>query len=156
MTTKEKRGIWPLPVRRWGPEITCRMDRAESIPTPLVYTMRPIKVCMTAWLAVGTPNGKAYIVPTRSIYLCIALDLCSKVPTFKTTKNTALANTFSICSAPSLCRSDILRYRLVAWFVQEVGSAWVKRCKDITFPQIMKQYAIKVSKKIDFLNFLHG
>ena len=65
-------------------------------------TLRPIKVCMTAWLAVGTPDGTAYIVPTRNIYLCIALDLCSEVPTFKTTKNKALANTFLKCSAPSL------------------------------------------------------
>lgn len=45
-------------------------------------------------VSVGTPDGTAYIVPTRSIYLCIALDLCSEVPTFKTTKNKALANTF--------------------------------------------------------------
>lgn len=71
-------------------------------PTPSVYILRPLKVCVMAWLAVSTPNGVADIVPTRSAYLCIALDLCSEVPTFKTTKNKALANTFYICSATSL------------------------------------------------------
>lgn len=92
--TKRKRGIWPLLVRRLQVVGNLTNKQTDLIPTPLVYTLRPIKVCLTTWLAVGTPDGTAYIVPTRSIYLCIALDLCSEVPTFKTTKNKALANTF--------------------------------------------------------------
>lgn len=63
-------------------------------PTPSVYILCPQKVCVMAWLAASTPDGIADIIPTRSAYLCIAPDLCSEVPTFKTTKNKALANTF--------------------------------------------------------------
>jgi hypothetical protein len=38
-----------------------RTDRV--IPTPLVYIICPIKVCLMAWLAIGTPTGMVYTYP---------------------------------------------------------------------------------------------
>ena len=44
MTTKEKRGIWLLPVRSPRPTTAHNSERDRVTPTPLVYIVRPKSV----------------------------------------------------------------------------------------------------------------
>ena len=83
MTTKEKRGIWFLLVRDSRPTTAKQVNEQSYTHANGIYG-KPLKVCMTAWLAVGTPTGR--YIPTRSTNLCNVLDLLFECGSFESPK----------------------------------------------------------------------
>ena len=62
MTTKEKRGIWLLPVRYSRPTTALVVNRQSDTHAVGIYST-PLKVCLMAWLAICTPTGTVYTYP---------------------------------------------------------------------------------------------
>ena len=108
---KKKRGIWPLPVRRWGPEKTCRMDRAEFDTHAVgIYISTPVK-CAWGYTSLCTLTDCS-IYHTRSIYICVVFDSTFEFLRFQRPKTCVSKRFFQYVVAPLNNRSDIFRNRL--------------------------------------------
>ena len=96
-----------------------QVNRQSDTHAVGIYNM-PVKACVRTWLALCTLTGRN--IPTRSTNFCIVLTCSFEFLRFQL-PNKASATHFQNVVLPPCSRSDILRNRLVAWFVQEVGSA---------------------------------
>ena len=70
LTTKEKRGIWLLPVRYSRPTTALVVNRQSDTHAVGIYNT-PLKVCVMAWLAIGTPTGTVYTYPQHLPLQCL-------------------------------------------------------------------------------------
>ena len=96
----KKRGILPLPVRRWGPEITCRMDRTDYDTRAIGKQYYPVKRARGHYLPSARKRDSLYTYPQHLHLHCLWLYVrISQVPT---AKNKALANANLNCSASTL------------------------------------------------------
>ena len=68
-TTKEKRGIWLLLVRDSRPTTAKQVNEQSDTHAVGIYNT-PLKVCVMAWLAIGTPTGTVYTYPQHQLLLC--------------------------------------------------------------------------------------
>ena len=69
LTTIEKRGIWLLLVRDSRPTTAKQVNEQSDTHAVGIYST-PQKVCVMAWLAIGTPTGTVYTYPQHQPLLC--------------------------------------------------------------------------------------
>ena len=90
---KEKRGIWLLPVCYSRPTTALVVNRQSDTHASGIYEC-PIKVCMTAWLAVGTPTGRIYLPVASTSAL---FSTTNSIVVVSNSQKQSVSNAFPLC-----------------------------------------------------------
>jgi len=96
---------------------TALVENKQSDTHAVDMNSTPLKVCVKAWLAIGTPTGTVYTYPQQPLLYC-SRQLIRFVEVSNCQKQ-SVSNAFHNVVLPPYSRSNLL----------EGGSTWVSKCK---------------------------